>query len=396
MIDRPIAHDLDSTPDEPRLHSAWRGVRHRMATRRRARVAGLTAAAGVAVLLAATFALWPRPESGPLRRASGAPLHAIESIAEPRVLRLADESTIELAAGARIEPRQNDAQRIELELVRGRARFEVTPGGPREWTIDGGLARVHVVGTAFVVQRGESSLSVEVEHGRVRVEGPGLSDDLMLGAGERIEVEAPLRTPSDTPSDDAPSEPLVARTTAPVDQPREEPSAGLGNEDSAAGLGGQSTRAGDSTAPAEPGEGAGRAAAIRSDARTAPAAPDPAALLRAADRARREGRVADAVEPLETILRDHPDHPEASLAAITLARIQLGPLHDPTAALRSLRLARRLGVPRLFDAEVCASMALVLDATGDTGEARSEAQACLGRHGTPPHAEALRQLLDVR
>ncbi|MBO6937624.1 MAG: FecR domain-containing protein [Deltaproteobacteria bacterium] len=358
MIERPIAHDLDSTPDEPRLHAAWRGVRDRVGERRRARrtrlVGGVALAAAVA--LGVGLLAWPMPETGPLRHADGEPLNAAESIAEPRALRLTDDSTIELDTGARIEPVRNDGERVELLLTRGRARFEVTPGGPRRWVIDGGFARVEVVGTAFVVERDERSLSVEVEHGRVRVIGDEV--DRSLGAGEHIAIEAPVRAAIDSvppPPAEAPPE-ETGPPTVQAPEPRE------------------------TTAPSvSPAPATGE---------------DPSELLRSADLARREGRMRDAIAPLEAVLRDHPDHAEAPLAAITLARIQLT-LDDSAGALRSLRLARRLGVPRLFDAEVCASMAMVLDATGNREGARSEASACLGRHGTPPHLEELRRLVDA-
>lgn len=359
MIERPIAHDLDSTPDEPRLHAAWRGVRDRVGERRRARRTRLLGGVALAAAVAMGVGLlaWPTPESGPLRHADGEPLNAAESIAEPRALRLTDDSTIELDTGARIEPVRNDGERVELLLTRGRARFEVTPGGPRRWVIDGGLARVEVVGTAFVVERDERSLSVEVEHGRVRVIGDEV--DRSLGAGEHLAIEAPVRAaldPAPAPAAEPPPE-ATAPPAVEAPEPRE------------------------TTVPSAP---------------PAPAAieEDPSELLRSADLARREGRMRDAIAPLEAVLQDHPDHAEAPLAAITLARIQLT-LDDSAGALRSLRLARRLGVPRLFDAEVCASMAMVLDATGNHEGARSEASACLGRHGTPPHSEELRRLVDT-
>jgi Flp pilus assembly protein TadD len=89
-------------------------------------------------------------------------------------------------------------------------------------------------------------------------------------------------------------------------------------------------------------------------------------------------------------LTEHPDHPEAPLVAITLARATAE--RDPAAAVEHLRLARRLGVPRLLDAEVCSTLARALERTGELEAARSEARACLGRHGTPLHHEELRRL----
>jgi len=208
---------------------------------------------------------------------------------------------------------------------------------------------------------------VEVEHGRVRVEGDAVPGHRqVLNAGERLALdgEPSLALAPETAATHAP-EPTAPRPHTP------EPS----------------------TAPPTIHQPEPTRVTVE-ERREEPTA-DPATLLRQSDAARRDGRFTEATAPLEAILRDHPDHPEAPLAAITLARLQLGPLDDPRAALGSLRLARRLGVPRLFDAEVCSSMALVLDATGDGAGARSEAEACLGRHGAPPHSEQLRHLLDT-
>ncbi len=365
MIPSPIGEELVQDADEERLHSTWRGVRARMAGRRRTRVLRVGAAGLlVASVVALTAWAWPGSPPGPLHHADGTPLHAAECVAEPRALRLADRSTIELAAGARVEPQRNDSERLELALVRGRARFDVTPNGPREWVIDAGLATVRVLGTAFVIDRGETMLVVEVEHGRVRVESDTLTDGRrVLTGGERLELEAPPVVAEQTPQEPM-AEPPVAITPPNAEPAHDDPA----------------------PRPAPP-----RGAPQAEDAEE-PVEAVPSELLRTADVARRAGRAADAREPLEAILRDHPDHPEAPLAAITLARLQLGPLDDAPGALRSLRLARRLGVPRLFDAEVCSSMALVLDATGSPDEARREANECLARHGTPPHTERLRRL----
>jgi transmembrane sensor len=370
----PIGDELVRDADEERLHSTWRGVRARMARRRRE--SRLRAGAiALAVAAGAALSVWAwsgSPPPGPLHHASGATLNVAESVAEPRVLRLEDRSMIELATGARLEPRRNDAERLELALVRGRVRFEVTPNGPRAWIIDAGLATVRVLGTAFVIDRGEARLVVEVERGRVRVESAELPDGRReLTGGERIELQRP--TPSASAEGTEEAEPSIEGSIAGT---QSEPLAPQG---------------GPARAAPPPSPTSSESASMDSEPAEAIGA-EPSELLRSADVARRAGRATEAREPLETILRDHPGHPEAPLAAITLARLQLGPLDDPTGALRSLRLARRLGVPRLFDAEVCSSMALVLDATGSHDEARREAERCLGRHGTPPHTERLRQL----
>jgi transmembrane sensor len=112
-----------------------------------------------------------------------------------------------------------------------------------------------------------------------------------------------------------------------------------------------------------------------------------------ADVARLSGHPADAVVPLRRFLDAHASHPEAPLAAITLARVELA-LGRPAAAASAFERAEALGVPSSFDAEVCAGLALVLARSGSVAPAREAARRCLARHARPPHHEALRRLAE--
>ncbi|MCB9604002.1 MAG: FecR domain-containing protein, partial [Sandaracinus sp.] len=197
----PVGEVLDQDADERRLRRNWEATRARLDGERRAPRFVLVGAA--AAVVAAVVLLWPRVSAtfsprleGPLTVEGAAPV-PVEAVATPRVLRFDDASTIELAPGTAIAPTRNEATRFDIALARGRARFEVTPGGPREWTIDAGLARVRVLGTAFVVERDDAHVRVAVEHGHVRVEGAlvrGGRIDLHDGESLLVERAAEVAT----------------------------------------------------------------------------------------------------------------------------------------------------------------------------------------------------------
>ncbi|AKF09398.1 FecR family protein [Sandaracinus amylolyticus] len=383
-----IGDVLERADDEPRVRAAWEGTRARVAAREgRPRRAPIVAA-GIAVAAAAVLALVvvpraatpvaeERPDApGPLRLDDGALPIATEAIASPRALVLSDRSRIELAPGARVVPRANDGAQLGLALERGRARFEVTPGGPRAWTIDCGPVQVRVVGTAFVIDRSDARIRVDVERGRVRVEGDVVPDGArVLDAGASIEV-ALARPIEPTPPPIATEPEIVAappRVRAPIARAPSRAWRAMAER-------GAHRDAYDALAA----EGGVAATASR-------AAPDDLMLL--ADVARLSGHPEDAVPPLERLIGAHPDAAEAPLAAITLARIELS-LERPARGARAYERAIELGVPRVFDAEVRAGLALARARAGDVEGAASAARECLARHPSPPHADALRALAE--
>ncbi|MCZ7686580.1 MAG: FecR family protein [Sandaracinaceae bacterium] len=186
----PIADVLKDTADEARVRRLWRGIEARRASPRRSRAPALAAAVALAagVLL---WIAWPRASApGPLALAGGGALSTMDG---PREVLLDDGSRIVLEQGARVEPLQSSATAVTLLLARGRARFEVQPGGPRRWSIESGVATVEVVGTVFTVERGVGWARVEVERGVVVVRGERVpdraarlarGDALTIGEGE--------------------------------------------------------------------------------------------------------------------------------------------------------------------------------------------------------------------
>ena len=199
----PISEVLEDTAGEARVRRLWRGIEARRGKARARRasraVVGVALAAAAAALV---WIAWPSGAPGPLLLAGGGGLAAQEG--EARIA-LADGSAIVLAPGARLEPLRNDARAIALRLVRGQARFEVEPGGPRTWTVETGVATVEVVGTVFTVERGDGWARVEVERGVVVVRGERVPDRPLAPSPARAATRPPKDARRGGPDPRAPS-----------------------------------------------------------------------------------------------------------------------------------------------------------------------------------------------
>ena len=193
------------------------------------------------------------------------------------LLRFADGSTAELkGADSRIETRSATSDLIDVDLVRGSARFDVVPRARRQFRIWVGAMRVEVVGTAFTVERLATSARVSVERGSVRV---------VSGDGET------LLTPG--------SAEIVPLPDTPTASPRP---------------------------PSTPVPAAGP------EARNRHKADEPRALLAAAERARRAEQLDEAIVLLRRIVDQYPRDPRAPYAAFILGRVLLDELGRPREA----------------------------------------------------------------
>ncbi len=281
--------------------------------------------------MAIAFATFERRDRGPLRFADGRPLGAVEAPPVGAVLPMSDGSRVELAGGARFAPLESNGASFVAVLERGSAHFEVRPGGPRRWQIECGLATVEVVGTGFDCARAPGKLRVSVQHGAVLVRGERVPDRARrLAAGETLEVlDAPAPAEANSSSDGAPEAPGATIVAAPA---RRDP---VITENASAW----------------------RELARDGHHREAFAALGPQGLLTEtkrlgvtdllvlADVARLSGHAAQAVAPLERILRDFPRDPQAPLAALALGRLELDTLDRPAKAAAALNRALSLGVP---------------------------------------------------
>lgn len=117
-------------------------------------------------------------------------LNVYTAIGEQRSVDLRDGSELIVNADSRLHVRYDGSSR-QVELLRGEAIFDVARNPDRPFVIDGGLARVRVLGTRFVVNRLPDRLRISVEHGQVQVDSlTSAGGQQRLVAGEVLEVDA--------------------------------------------------------------------------------------------------------------------------------------------------------------------------------------------------------------
>lgn len=343
-----ISDVLEDTASEARIARNWRAIDRGRAPRPRPRAAWIAGGVTVAAAAALLLWLWPSSEAaGPLALRDGS---AIPTRVDERA-ELSDGSTIGVGGG--LELQRNDGAHVDWLLTRGRARFDVTPGGPRTWTVEIGLATVEVVGTAFVVERGPGWARVAVERGRVRVTGERVPDRaVLLGAGEELRVEREPEARPEPSISDAPAPPEAVDDPEPPGAP--EPPA---------------------STPAE----ASGAASL-----------DAEALMARADEARAAGRLEEAASLLRRAALRRGD-PSSGVAAFTLGRLELRALRRPARAAEAFGWAlERPLTPRLRE-DAAALRVEALRAAGEAEAAAEAASAYLRDFPEGRHVDRMRE-----
>ncbi|MFK7989215.1 MAG: FecR domain-containing protein [Sandaracinaceae bacterium] len=341
----PVSGVLSDTVDEARINRIWAGMESRPTARRRpvVWVVPVLAAAAALVLVWA----WPR-DAPALTLASGAELVEIRSGGTSRTVALADGSSVRLGPNTVLDPTENDGDHIRWRLAEGEARFEVRPHGPRRWVVDGGEAMATVLGTVFTVRRAPGWTEVEVERGRVRVDGVDGSWTLTRGqsreVGRRVPETVSEAAAPEPESGTSPATPLrVAQESEPTPAPRP------------------------ARIPTPPAETA-------------------SALLDAADAARQEGRTEEAVALLRRASAF--EDADAALAAFTLGRV-LAP-RDPSAAAQAFERALVLPLPVRLAEDASARRVEAWAEAGDEAATQRAARAYLVRYPDGRHASRVR------
>lgn len=121
------------------------------------------AAAAAAACVVAAVALWPFQTSTPLNA-----YQLQTALGEQQTFELKDGSSVTLNTDSTLSVAFTDGER-HVELLNGEAFFQVTPDKQRPFTVDAGMAKATVVGTAFNVYREDQSTSITVTEGVVRV-----------------------------------------------------------------------------------------------------------------------------------------------------------------------------------------------------------------------------------
>jgi transmembrane sensor len=343
MLDRarPIKELLRDPVDPARTQAVWQRLRDRRPSRALPVMAlALAASAAVGMLWLASRApddsesRSPVASQQPARatatalslRDGGAIPARVTTTDAPRTLRLSDASTIELGVASELSALVSTPTAFATELLRGRVTVEVTPGGPRRWSVRAGSVEVHVIGTRFSVERVEQEVVVRVEHGVVGVTGETVPEGAQqLRAGQslrvRAESEAPApvtTTPSTAAASAEPAVPAPPRAVAPV------------------------------------------------------AAPSADQLLAAADRARASGKLEQAASSLAQVLELHASDPRAPLAGLTLGRLYVQ-INRASDAVSALERATQLGLPKALSEEGTAFLVLAYARAGRVDEARAAA-----------------------
>src|SRR5258708_2492690 len=222
---------------------------------------------------------------------------------------------------------EDAANRISVDLPRGRARFEVVPNRDRVFSVRAGDVTVTVLGTAFTVERVADRIGVTVERGTVRV-------DWKIGTRLLHKGESGWFPPLlvDSGGEGAsPRPPVLAQTV--------------------------STKK----------DTAGKRVAAGKIAETAEA------LLAEADAERLAGHGEQGAAILWRLLRQHPHDARAPLAAFTLGRLLLMELGRPREAAEAFAQVRALAPRGPFAEDALAREVEAWKRAGDADKVRERA-----------------------
>jgi transmembrane sensor len=155
----------------------WRNVGPRpqaapVERRRPHRLRWAMAATAALVMLGAWPEAWLRLQ------ADHRSTHVVQSVQLP------DGSRAVLDADSAIAVRF-DADARQIELLRGRAWFEVSPDAQRRFSVHAGNGVIEDISTTFTVARGDERVETQVGQGRVRVASPADGGWTYLQVGQR-------------------------------------------------------------------------------------------------------------------------------------------------------------------------------------------------------------------
>ena len=107
---------------------------------------------------------------------------------------LIDGSLAILDTDSEIRARIRDTGAREVEVVRGRAMFEVRKANGRRFAVDVGETRIIAIGTKFDVYRKDGTTEINLLEGRLRIEprtsSAGAGHGLDLVGGDRLVIES--------------------------------------------------------------------------------------------------------------------------------------------------------------------------------------------------------------
>jgi hypothetical protein len=324
---------------EARVASQWKAIEARLESRPRrapAALGAIAAVATVALALAVAFVVWRRvgPTTSPAVVVAEA---VLESGGAESAVTLAEGSRVVLDAESRIRLIDDTPASVRIGVERGGVTIDATHREKRTFVVLAAGHEVRVVGTRFSVRLRAVHVDVRVERGEVRVLAPDGSERA-LKAGESWS-SAGLVGPQEP--EEAQSQPALA---------------------------------------APPVASGGKASGPPETARL---------LFDSAQRARAEGRIADAAQLYDKLRRTWRTDPRAALAALELGRLRLDVLNDARGAEEALRDAVVLGNSSPLRQEVEATRIEALSRIGDTQGCRAARDAYLTRYPDGVYSKAI-------
>ncbi len=303
-----------------------RGGRQRRRRRVLRRAALFMAISSVGAGVFVAWAVRDRPRTEGVM-ALPAPTAGTQAPEASQVLQLHDGSKVtRLDAATQIVVATQSEARVELALVKGSGRFQVSPRPERAFNVRVGDVTVSALGTVFTVERVADRVGVTVEHGRVRVDW-GIGSRL-LGQGDSGWFPPLVVSPPPSPPRVEPGRSKMVAAQKMTKQPQPEDEGAKG-------------------------------------------------LLLAADSARLAGDPERGVALLESLLRQHPADPRAPLAAFSLGRLLMMELGRPRQAAAAFAEARRLSPEGPFAEDALAREVEAWHRVGQGDEARRLAREYL-------------------
>jgi TolA-binding protein len=258
---------------------------------------------------------------------------------------------------------RDQAEQTQIEVLAGRAEFEVEKrhGRPFIALIRG--VEVRVIGTHFSTEldlaRPPGLVRVKVQRGTVEVAAPHGERVARLSAGDSLEVSLAPERPADPSSDE------IAPSSS------------------------------DLTPPA--GETAEPAGGIGSVAAPVVAAPlDPSKLFQTANDARRSGNVRGAVKAYATLLDQFPRDERVGVAALELGRLRMDSLHAYAPAAQAFRRAIAAAPNDGIREDALARLVEVLDRMHDLPGCLAEQQRYRARYPLGVHSTSVERRCTTR
>jgi transmembrane sensor len=289
------------------------------------------------------------------------------------VVQFSDGSTARRADAATVVTETSSAPELEVvQLANGAAMFDVVRNPSRVFRVQVANVTVEVLGTHFLVERGDASAWVSVESGRVRV--TSVQGSTELHTGDRQEFPYALAAVEPAAVEPTALEPMPA-VKAPLHKSPTRHSAHPSPTSRWQVL-------------AEDGDYDGAYNALHGTSE--PVRDDAAELFLAADVARLSHHPADAVAPLRTLITRHGDDARAPLAAFTLGNVLLE-LGSPREAAAAFVEAEKLDPQGPMAEDALAREVEALSRSGDVHSARVRAEAYVERYPDGRRIRAVRR-----